>query len=169
MTQEPAKYCPDCGTLVSKRTFENRSRQYCTNCEQYVWQNAVPCVATLVQGEHTILLIKRSNPPKAGSWAMPGGALEADEPPEVGASRELKEETNLDVDPEDLILHDTKHRPSGTAYIISIGYVVNRAKTSGVVDANTDADDARFWTIEELKNSENKIRDTRRIWRAIQQ
>ena len=100
---------------------------------------------------------------------MPGGALEADEPPEVGAARELKEETNLNVDPKDLILCDTKHRPSGTAYTISIGYVVSQAKTSGSLEANTDADDARFWTFEELKTRESEVRDTQRIWHALDQ
>jgi len=44
-----------------------------------------------------ILLIRRKHPPFAGQWALPGGFLEIDEPVEVGARRELKEETGLEV------------------------------------------------------------------------
>ncbi len=44
-----------------------------------------------------VLLIRRDRPPFAGHWALPGGFLEIDEPVEVGARRELKEETGLDV------------------------------------------------------------------------
>lgn len=42
-----------------------------------------------------VLLIRRKHDPFAGSWALPGGFLEMDEPVEVGARRELAEETGL--------------------------------------------------------------------------
>ncbi len=44
-----------------------------------------------------VLLIRRKKDPFAGRWALPGGFLDIDEPVEVGARRELREETGLDV------------------------------------------------------------------------
>ena len=45
-----------------------------------------------------ILMIRRKHAPFAGCWALPGGFLEMEESVEVGARRELKEETGLEVD-----------------------------------------------------------------------
>lgn len=43
-----------------------------------------------------ILLVERGIEPYKGKWALPGGFLKPDESAEVGALRELKEETGLD-------------------------------------------------------------------------
>ena len=52
-----------------------------------------------------VLIIRRSNIDKrAGQWTIPGGHIDEDDSSiEAGAARELKEETNLSCNPEDLI------------------------------------------------------------------
>jgi len=46
-----------------------------------------------------VLLVKRSMEDSyPGIWEMPGGALEFGEQPQIGALREVKEETNLEVE-----------------------------------------------------------------------
>lgn len=49
--------------------------------------------------EHRVLIIKRSkaNDVLPEYWDIPGGTLEDGEDPTVGAVRETKEETNLDI------------------------------------------------------------------------
>ena len=42
-----------------------------------------------------IVLIKRDNPPFAGSYALPGGFVEVGETVEAAAAREAREETCL--------------------------------------------------------------------------
>src|SRR5262249_21129725 len=45
-----------------------------------------------------VLLIRRKHEPFAGSWAFPGGFVNENEPLEVAARRELKEETGVEVE-----------------------------------------------------------------------
>ncbi|PIQ27095.1 NUDIX hydrolase [bacterium (Candidatus Blackallbacteria) CG17_big_fil_post_rev_8_21_14_2_50_48_46] len=45
----------------------------------------------------SLLLIQRGKDPFAGTWALPGGFIEAEETLEASARRELQEETGLEV------------------------------------------------------------------------
>lgn len=48
---------------------------------------------------HRVLLVRRAKPPRQGAWSLPGGAQEAGEAAAATFSRELKEETGLEVAP----------------------------------------------------------------------
>jgi 8-oxo-dGTP diphosphatase len=48
---------------------------------------------TLEREDPRVLLIKRKKAPYEGSWAIPGGFVEPNEPLETAARRELREET----------------------------------------------------------------------------
>src|SRR5574344_2862875 len=53
--------------------------------------------------EMYVLLVQRGREPFKGYWAFPGGFLNIDEEAEVGAARELKEETNITIEPKKLL------------------------------------------------------------------
>jgi len=99
-------YCPDCGAAVSLQAVsgDSRERFVCGGCGKTHYQNPSVLVATYVCVGEEILWIRRGIAPAAGKWAMPGGYMENDETPEAAASRELREETGIDVDPEQMIL-----------------------------------------------------------------
>ncbi len=54
-------------------------------------------VGIIITKDESVLLLRRKNVHGAGSWSTPGGHLEYGESPEDCATREAKEETDLDV------------------------------------------------------------------------
>jgi 8-oxo-dGTP diphosphatase len=53
-------------------------------------------IFTLLDGDLQIVLVRRRQPPQAGLWAIPGGAIEPDEALEDSALRILGQETGLE-------------------------------------------------------------------------
>lgn len=98
------RFCYRCGGLLTsiRRPDDSRPRQICTICGRIHYRNAKPCAGALVERDGDLLLVKRAIEPYRGCWDIPGGFLEADEHPEVGAIREVREETGLSVEITDL-------------------------------------------------------------------
>ena len=174
MTILPAEYCPDCGRKLTTRWHEDTQQPYCKACDRMFWQQPIPCVDLAVVDGTRVLLIKRDNPPHAGAWALPGGFIDIDETPEEAAVRELTEEAGIDASPADLILFDTYAvavEEKGW-YNIGLNFAVPREQTTGTPVAGTDAQEARFWTLEDVLDSKAGLRpepdDESRIRTAIE-
>jgi ADP-ribose pyrophosphatase YjhB (NUDIX family) len=64
-------------------------------------EGPIPGVGAVVFRERSastdVLLVKRSNAPQAGSWSLPGGAIELGETAAEACVREVREETGLQV------------------------------------------------------------------------
>ncbi|HUZ77457.1 MAG TPA: NUDIX hydrolase [Chloroflexota bacterium] len=63
----------------------------------------MPSVTCLIPMDDGIILVKRKFDPGRGGWAFPGGFIDAEETASEAALREVKEETNLDVQLEGLL------------------------------------------------------------------
>lgn len=59
--------------------------------------NPVPATVAIVVGPRGILLCRRAAEPYRGMWDSAGGFLEADETPERGLRREIREELGVRV------------------------------------------------------------------------
>jgi len=98
--------------------------------------------------EGRVLLIRRKNPPKAGSWALPGGFVDVDEDPREACVRELREETGLEVAVERLggVWGSPGRDPR--FHTVTVVYVCSVVR--GTATGADDADEARWFTPEQI-------------------
>lgn len=92
-----ARFCQACGTRLRRARVDNAVRPRCARCGWVFYANPVPAVIALIVHRGRVLLARRARPPYEGTWDVPGGFLEADETPEQGLRRELREEIGVGV------------------------------------------------------------------------
>jgi nicotinamide-nucleotide adenylyltransferase len=94
-----------------------------------------------------IILIKRGNEPFKGKWALPGGFQEEGHSFEYTAKKEMREETNLEIE----ILHNLTPRSQPNrdprCHVNSIPFV---AKASGELKAGDDAAETGIFKLDNL-------------------
>lgn len=165
------EFCPTCGADVIRGRVEGRERPVCPECGEVHYRNAKPSAGVFVVDEDSLLLIRRAVPPNAGSWSIPAGYLEVDEPPKPGAARELAEETGLSVSPDALSFVGTtlRQHPDGT-HVLVLTYTVPRSETAGTLEAGSDASDAEFWHVDEILSESVSVVDGYRslVERAVE-
>lgn len=102
-------------------------------------------VGAVVVDKGQVLLVRRGQEPLKGNWSLPGGMLELGESIEDGVTREVREETGLNVEPVELIeLLDRIHREDGQVryhYVIA-DYLCRIV--GGILHAASDADEVRW-------------------------
>jgi 8-oxo-dGTP diphosphatase len=101
-------------------------------------------------GIREVLLIKRSNYPYEGMWALPGGFVDMEETLEEAIVRELEEETGLKgVELTQLHAYSEIYRdPRGRN--ISITFYCSTELHNSEVTGGDDAADARWFLIDQL-------------------
>jgi ADP-ribose pyrophosphatase YjhB (NUDIX family) len=102
MGQTRDTFCSFCGTpfdppLAYPRTCKN------AGCAITIWANPIP-VSVVLQpvndgGRVGLLVVRRSIEPRKGLLGLVGGFLEEHETWQVGGAREIREETDVVVDP----------------------------------------------------------------------
>lgn len=99
-----------------------------------------------------VLLVQRGQPPGAGAWTVPGGRVEPGEPLSAACSRELREETGLEVAVGPLVevVDRIGHTAAGALgyHFVILDYLVE--VTGGALAPASDARDARWCDQDDL-------------------
>ncbi len=92
----------------------------------------------LTEGGRRVVLVKRKHPPFEGMWALPGGFVQYGERVEEAILREVKEETGLEVDIEQLVGVYSEPARDPRGHTVSIAYLC--LKKEGALKAGDDAE-----------------------------
>jgi ADP-ribose pyrophosphatase YjhB (NUDIX family) len=111
-----------------------------------------PCAGGIVHdAARRVLLIRRGQPPSAGSWSIPGGRCLQGEDPAAACVREVAEETGLSVEVLRFAGQVERAAPSGGVYVID-DFACR--VVGGELTAGDDAADARWVTRAEMAELE---------------
>lgn len=112
----------------------------------------VDCVVFGLDTEHDlkIMLIQRGIEPYKGEWALPGGFIKLEESLEEGALRELREETGVEeIFLEQLYTFGAVERDPRER-VITVAYYALINLADHPLNAQTDADDVAWYSLDEL-------------------
>ncbi len=97
------KFCSVCAAPLELREEGGRTRPVCPACGRVVYYDPKIAAVTIIARGEEVLLVRRANQPGYGLWSVPGGYVDRGEVVEEAASREVLEETGLEVDVESLV------------------------------------------------------------------
>jgi NAD+ diphosphatase len=106
---EEARFCLQCGQRLAAITLEEdsgaKTRLRCAACGWTHWNNPTPVLAAIVEcaDRGGRVLLARNAAWQHRMFALITGFMEAGETPQAGITREVKEETALDVLALDLV------------------------------------------------------------------
>ena len=98
-------YCCQCGVKLAEQKLDGRPRLVCPGCGWVRYPQLKVGAGVLLQMEDQLLLVRRRADADAfaGTWGLPAGYCEVDEPPPATAAREAAEETGFEVSATDLV------------------------------------------------------------------
>lgn len=105
--------------------------------------------AVLVENNGKFLLAERNKENYNGYWIIPGGGVKFGETIEQAAIREIKEETNLDVNIVKLIGHKEVINVPGNYHSIVFFHLAKPKNLD--IEAKEDVSKAKFLSIDEIK------------------
>jgi ADP-ribose pyrophosphatase YjhB (NUDIX family) len=107
-------------------------------------------VGAVVFDDGRLLLVKRGHDPGKGLWAVPGGKVHWGERLDIALSREVREETGLEVEVGEVIWVGQHVSPDNHLVLIDF----RAGLVGGELSAGDDADEARWVGRSELERLE---------------
>src|SRR5215475_5134912 len=113
-------HCSYCGARYPDREPWPRT---CVSCGETTWSNPLPVAVVLLpvsysDGRTGVVLVRRDIEPYRGELALPGGFIETGESWREGAIRELREETGLQAEPDEVQLFDVHSSFNGFTLLV---------------------------------------------------
>ena len=103
MAENIYTYCPRCTTPLVEKFVYNALRATCPQCNFILFLEPKVVTVVVIQRGDTVLLGRRNMEPALGMWSFVSGYVDRGEKVEEAAIREVKEETNLDVQLDELL------------------------------------------------------------------
>lgn len=141
-------YCPHCTTPLIEKHVAHTQRLACPSCSFIYFPDPKLVTVVVVQHSGTFLLGRRNIDPAKGQWSFFSGYVDRGEKVEEAALREVKEESNLDVQLEQLI---GVYSERGNPHVI-IAYrasILNNDISTLTADPE-EVTELAFFTLEEI-------------------
>ncbi|MDP9862049.1 MULTISPECIES: NUDIX domain-containing protein [Streptosporangium] len=111
-------HCSFCGEAFASGQAWPRT---CSACRNTVYLNPLPVAVMVLPVDDSLLVVRRDIEPHRGGLALPGGFIDMGESWQQASVRELREETGVVVDADDVRLFDVLSAPDGTVLIFAVG------------------------------------------------
>ena len=131
---------------MGTRDVAGTARRVCTACDRVHYVDPKLAVGVAAFRDNKILLVRRSMDPGRGRWSVPGGYVDIGQDPRDEAAREAMEEAHVAVDVGAVI--DVFRNAPDEGNTIFVLYAARWI--AGEPEAGDDADDARFFGLDEL-------------------
>ncbi len=150
----PWRYCPNCSMPLTMKMEGGRERIACADedCGFIHFGNfSIGCAGVVIR-DGKALIVQRGIEPFRGSWQIPGGYVEADEPILEAVEREVREESGVIAKVRDVVgfRHSVGGSIGGPATNI---YLVFRLDylSGEPSDADSEVMGAGFFSLEEME------------------
>jgi 8-oxo-dGTP diphosphatase len=148
MSSPAFKYCPLCATPLVEKDIYHALRSACPACNFIHFLDPKLVIVVVVEYEGKLLLGLRNIDPGKGLWSFVSGYVDRGEKVEEAAVREVKEETNLDVQLDKLL---GIYSQNGNPHVV-IGYLASVVNNdiSAMAGQPDEVSELAFFTCEEM-------------------
>ncbi len=151
------KYCPCCGSVLSRKYEGGKYRPACpsSGCGYLHFTNVSVGCGGVVLHDQKVLLVQRGLDPGRGSWQIPGGYVEDDEEISSAIEREIYEESGVYAKVEEVIgfRHSANlfgQSPPNLYMIFRLAHSSGTPRFDGVETIN-----AGYFSLSEIEQKDN--------------
>ncbi len=137
-------FCGRCGGSVTGRSDLNVERPYCSKCGHVVYLDPKLAAVVLVCQNDALLMVQRDIEPMMGRWSFPSGYVDRGEVVEEAAVREVREETNVEVE----LLGMIGLYSGGEQSVVLAAYAAQ--VTGGELTAGPETQDVGYFSLDRL-------------------
>jgi len=117
------------------------------------YENPIPVVDGIIEKNKKILLVKRASNPFMGKLALPGGHVDYGETVENAVAREIREETGIEAEVNEILGVYSERKRDPRKHRISTVFVMNMLD-EGNAGASSDAQSIGFYDMNELEEDD---------------
>lgn len=141
------RFCIQCGAALDATTVHGEPAWACPACGQRHFRRPTVGVAVVVVEDGNVLLVQRGYGAKARLWCIPCGHVGWDEDIRDAATREVREETGLEVELGGVV---AVHSNFWRAERQTVGVWFGGRRAGGELRPGDDAVDARYFPLNDL-------------------